>query len=322
MYKPTYDIQLGKYRFHQVKNGEIRRSANLLSDTAVIEMPLRFRFANNRQANTEKTIKRGDKVNIAIGNYGDNINEFQGYVSDVTAKNSVVKIACEDATFLLRKELKNKAFKKTKLKNVLQYILDNTNIKMIDNLPDVDISGFVIKNITALSALEKIKQDYGLSIFINYEGKLFTGLGSTYNTGNVKCNFNKDIAGNINSNLTFKKAEDIKLKIKAISVLKTNEKIEIEIGDADGELRTLHTYGIENKKQLKKWAENEMGKYKYTGYSGNFTTFIKPYVMYGMRCFLIDPNYPERAGSYYVESTTTTFGVNGVRRKIELGRKI
>ena len=41
-----------------------------------------------------------------------------------------------------------------------------------------------------------------------------------------------------------------------------------------------------------------------------------------MTAEVVDDNYPNRSGRYFVPKVTTTFGVGGARRKIELGTKI
>ena len=319
MYKLTCEIHIGNYIFTQIKNVEIKRSANLLTDTAVVEMPCRFKLENNQRATTEKTFKRGDAVDLLLGYDNNNTVEFTGFVYELAVRDNMVVITCEDSTYLLRRQLTNKAFKTAKLIDVLKYIVADSGLKLSGAVPDVDITGFVIKNVTGLQALEKIKQEYGLTIFVDYSGCLYAGLGMTYNTGSVVYDFARNI---IDKDLTFKKAEEIRLKIKAVSILKSNKKIEVEPGATDGELRTLYTTGIESKTQLENWAKTEIEKYKYTGYSGGFTGFLLPNAKYGMSCQLIDQTYPERCGTYYIESVTTTFGTGGARRKIELGVKL
>ena len=312
-------ISIGNYQFDQVVNVKIEKSSRLLADTAVIEFPLSAVFENKQKLSIEKKIKRGNPVSIEFG-YDDELNlEFSGYVKNVQAKNNKTIIECEDDAYLLRKSLPNKAFKKTTLKEIVKYIANNSSLELSADIPDISISDLIIKNTTGLQALKKIKDNYGLQAFIDYEGKLFIGLAYTYNTGDVIYNLQKNI---IKSNLQFKNSDDIKYKIKAISIQKDNSRLEVEIGDADGELRTIYFNEITSKIELENLANEEIKKYKYTGYKGTLTAFGQPLSKYGMSAKIIDDNYPQREGSYYVESVKTTFGINGFRRIPELGIKL
>ena len=61
-------------------------------------------------------------------------------------------------------------------------------------------------------------------------------------------------------------------------------------------------------------------KYKYTGFDGFLNSFLIPYAQPNMTAVLDDPDYPDqRNGRYVIDSVVTTFGVNGARRKVELG---
>jgi phage protein D len=316
MYKLGCQITIGSYRFTQVKEVKIERSSRLLSSIASIELPLSAVFENKSKDTIEKRIQRGQQVTIELG-YDDDLNvEFTGFVKDVAAKQTTV-IACEDSMYLLRKPVKNKLFKKTTLKDLLKYVSMGFTLNV--NVPNIDLNDFVLKNVTAMEALQKLKDEYGLSIFIAYDNTLFAGLAYTYNTGNVTFDLRNNV---ISNDLTFKVKDDLKYKVKAISILKNNQRIEKEFGDADGEQRTFHFYNIKDENKLKSIAENELLKYKYTGYRGTITTFGLPVAWFGMSANIQDANYPDRDGTYYIESVTSTFGQNGFRRTVELGIKL
>ena len=51
-----------------------------------------------------------------------------------------------------------------------------------------------------------------------------------------------------------------------------NKKIRVEVGDADGEHRTLHTYN-KQEAELKAWAQQEIKRLKRDGLTGSFKTF-------------------------------------------------
>ncbi len=319
MYVLSADILIGKYRFKQVVNVRIERSSRLIGDRATVELPLSFTLENKQQLTTEKAIHRGDKVLIQLG-YDDNLQtEFAGYVSDVKARNEKTIIECEDNAFLLRKNIPNKAYRKTTLKEILNYVANHCGVELSGQIADVNFDRFILRNVSGLQVIKKLKDTYGLSAFFDYDGRLYVGLAYTYNTGTVKYDLQKNV---VKSNLEFKRAEDIKLKVHAISVLKDNKRLEVEIGDADGDLRTLYFYNITSEAELRRLAQQEMDKLKYTGYRGTITGFGLPLARFGMSATIEDSNYPERAGVYYIESVKIDFGQNGFRRTVELGPRI
>lgn len=56
--------------------------------------------------------------------------------------------------------------------------------------------------------------------------------------------------------------------------------------------------------------------------SSEITAFLQPYAEPCMVAGITDENYPERDGKFLVEAVRTTFGKNGARRRISLGKKI
>lgn len=66
-------------------------------------------------------------------------------------------------------------------------------------------------------------------------------------------------------NLKQQKAENMRLRVKAVSLMPDNKKIKVEAGDADGEQRTLHTYN-KTESELKAWAQQEIKRLKRTGF--------------------------------------------------------
>ena len=72
--------------------------------------------------------------------------------------------------------------------------------------------------------------------------------------------------------LKVQNAADVKIKVKAVSLMPNNKKIRVEVGDTDGETRTLHTYN-KQEAELKAWAKQELERLKRDGLVGSFTTF-------------------------------------------------
>ena len=98
-----------------------------------------------------------------------------------------------------------------------------------------------------------------------------------------------------------------------------NKKIKIEVGDADGEHRTLHTYN-KTESELRAWAEQEIKRLKRDGLTGSFTTFgyklVDKLDAIGIK---IDG---EKKGVYLVDKNIIKYGTGGFRQEITLGQRI
>ena len=120
-------------------------------------------------------------------------------------------------------------------------------------------------------------------------------------------------------NLEQQKAENMRLRIKAISLMPDNKKIKVEVGDADGEHRTLHTYN-KSESELRAWAEQEIKRLKRDGLTGSFTTFgyrlVDKLDAVGVK---IDG---EKKGVYQVRKNVIKYGTGGFRQEITLGARV
>lgn len=325
MFVLVANIQIGDYTFNQVNNVSIVKSVDLLSDTAEIKLPMSALFGNKEvgfeRKQLEQEIKAGDKVTITLA-YKDVIEtvEFEGYVRWLKPNTPTITIECEDAMYLIRQKQINHNFGKTTLNDVLTYIVDGTGVQLAADLPEVNFDKFLLKNVNGAQALEKLKDEYGLYVFIDDDGKLFAGLRQTKNIGNEQLyNIYKNV---VSHDLRFRRAEDVRISLKVVGVLKDNKKVEVVVGDTSGEQRTLYKYNISDVDQLKKIGEAELSDMKFTGYEGSITSFLEPFCTRGYTANIEDKNYPDRTGNYFVPKVTTTFGTGGARRKIELGTKL
>jgi len=308
------NLKIGKFEFTGVKELQITQSIRSVESTCTIELPLQTVTENKLRHTLEKEIKRGNTVTVIINETA----EFAGFVK-ATEAGTVLKIECENNAYLLRTACENKIFAKTTLNEILKHIIKNTGIELNNNVPQIDLLSFSIKDISRLSALQKLKEEYGLTVFFDTEGKLYAGLESVYNSGKVKYHLQKNV---IEADLKFTSHEDSRYKVEAKSRLQNNKLITTSFGDADGDLRTFITYGIETEAELKVWAANELAKIKQTGIEGSLTTFGLPIVQIGMTAQIADNIYPLRNGAYLVESVKTSFGQSGYKRTIELGKKL
>ncbi len=323
------DIKIGNFRFSRSNSVEIRKSTHTIGATAIIKVPISAVIENQGEKSGEvevqKAINVGDAVSILLGYHTTDDDyektEFKGWVKKINPKIPL-EIECEDNNYLLRKKTINKSWKSTTLQEVLNEIVSDTDVELEGDIPEVDLKPFYIKNTDAAYALQKIADEYGLTIFFNSDQKMVVKWGYSFEEGSIDLILNGDDCNVINNNLEYRVADDVKLKVKGIGIQDDNTRIEVEVGDDDGALRTLYFYNIDNSASLTKLANQEIKKYKFDGYRGDLTCFLIPFCDPGYTVNITDSIFPDREGSYFVESTTLNYGSGGIRRKIELGIKV
>lgn len=319
-------ITIGKYTFKQVHDVRIVKSVDLLSDTATIKLPASALFGNQdkgfEKKQLESELKAGDPVEITLA-YKDVFEkvEFSGYVAFIKPNTPTLVIECEDAIYNIRKEKRiNKNFGQTTLKAALNFIVEGTGVALANDIPDMPFDKFLVKNKNGAQALQQIKDQYLLNIFIDDDGKLYAGLRQTKNAGkSVLYNLHKNV---IKHDLKYRRAEDIRMYVKVIGVKKDNTKVEVIVGDTDGEQRTKHVYNVSDEATLKKIGESVLTDKKFDGYEGTITSFLVPDATRGTNAIIEDNNFPERSGTYFIPKVTVRFGQGGARRKVELGNKL
>lgn len=318
MYVLRSKIKIGSYEFKGVHDVKIEKSVSELTQKAFVKLPISF-VVGGQTKRLEDLIKYGDKVFIELWylGYEQHAETFSGYVRQID-HNTPVLIECESTLGLLRKKTIHKRWFSTSLKAILTEVLDG--VVPLDCMVDLKLKTFTAKKASAYNVLLKLKENYGLDLYINRDGALYCGLRQTLKISNkvvYKLHYNV-----IKPNLKWQSKDDIRLNIKAVSILPDGQKIEVQVGDPEGETRTLHFYNIDKASKLKALAESEKELYKYSGYKGRLTAFLVPKVEIGDVALLRDDDYPSRDGDYFVRGVITTFGENGARRKVELGRKI
>ncbi|MFK5855373.1 MAG: hypothetical protein QM503_04515 [Bacteroidota bacterium] len=305
-------IYIGKYVFNHVNQVKIDSGRSTIVDTAIIRLPQKY---NGKYL--AEYINVGDEVEIRLGYHPDMKLEFKGYVSEIKP-NIPVEIICQDGMYKL-KQIKPKAINHTgTLKRLLEILIPGSNIEV----PNVKLVDFAVDGKGSVAfALQKIKKAYGLDVYFR-DSILFVGLplsdSKAINVGKVVYSLHKNV---INPQLNYRKVEDIKLKIKAISILPDNTKLTITTGDEDGALRTLHFYNLTTTAELQVQAEETLKHLKYTGFEGSLLAFGAPYCIHGQVAVIEDPRFNFRKGNHFITRTVTTFGTGGFRRRIFLGRK-
>lgn len=311
--KITFDDGADLEPLQFVNNVEIETSWQTFTDTATLTLP--FKLKNNGEVITVGSsglFKRGTKVKIELGYLPNLVTEFEGYISNILPDSPLV-IECQDASWLLKQSTITKSEKGADLGDFLEAVVDGV-IEI--NAVEANIGAMRLTRVTALQVLEELKKTYGLVSFVR-GGILRSGLAYyPEESAEHEIIFQRNV---ISSNLEYVNRDDIKIKVKAISILPDNTKLEAEAGDDGGTTRTFFAYNITDTKALQTFADNELTKLSFDGYRGDFETFGEPSIQHGDLVTLKDNKFPEREGRYLVDSVTKSFGMNGYRQSVTLG---
>jgi len=315
-------IEIGAYTFRNIHEVEFEKSVDTLADTATIKLPTRFKVKKGDDFKyTEEVIKVGDPVSITVGYENEyKGEEFLGYVKAI--KPTIpVEIHCEDAFWLLRRKNITKAWKgKVMLKEILEEVVKDTGLKLASNIPVFPIDNFIIKNANGAKVVQRLKQDFRVSAFINDQNELYCGLRQLTNIGQI---VDYDLQYNlVENNLEFKTKEERQLRIRYTYIAPDGKRKKVEVGDPDGELRTFHTSVVSSVSKLKEMAKASIEKLKYDGFEGNVVSFLIPFATRGMKARIFDKDYPHREGSYFIKKVHVTFNTEGARRTVSLGTRL
>ena len=227
---------------------------------------------------------------------------------------------CEDEMYTLKKGQFTKTWRSVTLKEIISFIY-----KGKADVMDMRLSAFKIENASPAKVLQDLKSLGIYSYFYHKkEGDNFVPVlrsGFLYEFVNEKrhgYDFSKNV---IQNDLVYQRKEDKKIKIQVIGFDKNNKQVKLELGDADGELRTLPFGNVSDPKELKRLGEAELMRFKQDGFTGGLESFGWPLAESGDTANIRDDKYG-RSGNYLIDAVKVRFGTGGFRRSLELGIKI
>lgn len=295
-----------------VTSVEITRDTEKLTDECKVTLPKRIKWDGAAQI----PVKRGDRVKVWTG-YGEELElAFVGYVRSVGIKTPIV-LTCEDEMF----QLKQKPCVKKAYKSVtLETLLKDQGLDGVRVFGEQNLGQFRVTDETVAALLGRL-QESGIRSFYRYEDGspvLYCGVIFQRDTKPSQV-FATGVNIISDTSLEQQQAANIRLCIKAVSIMPNNKKIKVEVGDKDGEHRTLHTYN-KTESELKAWAEQEIKRLKVDGLTGSFTTFgyrlVDKLDTIGIK---IDGN---KMGVYQVKKNVIKYGTGGYRQEITLGLRM
>ena len=306
----TSNITIGKHTFDFVHGIEVTTGWQEQTSKAVIRMPAKITVDKNELKNV---FKKGDPVTIQIGYDGRLNTIFNGFIARVHPKVPLV-LDCEDLMWKLKQIQVNDNAKNETMQSFL-----SRNIPYPIDCFDIKIPSYIASKVSAAQLLDKISQDFGLSAFVR-DGKIV--VGKQYAPDKIARHIiildNSTRSNVVVDNLEYTSKDDVKIKVTAISNLSSGKKVEVELGDPDGETRTLNFYNIPEP-DLKAIAEKEMEKLQYDGYRGDFIVFGEPFIREGEIVEIRNDQESDKTGSYWVDGVTYKFDFGGIRQEIKPG---
>lgn len=340
----TSDITIGPFvrvMPHEVK---VQKSIYEYCDKAIIKVPITARVKRAGAVITQSTetanlIKEGMSVNIHLGYNGHLKKEFTGFVRRVNLTQPC-EIECEGYSYQLRIRTYSGTMKKVQLRDVLKKLIPGTGIVLSPQIPDFVIDVLALSNHSGTEVLEMIKVISKDKIRFVFTGNiLYAGLiyldekgGLTYSTnGIVKYKLGWNVIKDNNLKLRDAKNQDFTLKVVWMEkdgtqkeFVKKNRNIVGGSATAGntGETKVVVIKQVTDEKTMQGLANAMHNSVAYTGYEGKITAFLQPYCEPGFKAIIKDDKYPERSGSYLVESTEVTYGMQGARRIVGIGLKL
>lgn len=307
--------------FELLHSSEGNLSFRNFTDNFTIELPRKVKVEDSQYESTrlDSLLKRGDEVKVELAYDKNFVTEFEGYIAYVKP-TFPVKIECEDKMFLLKQiPVAPKSFENATVDAILQYI----NVKSVMNykvIGSVSIGAWQItpEYDTAAKVLKKLKDDYPILLSFIRDGELV--VGEPYDPSyeqTIDFAFGKNI---ISHELEYRRADEVKYRVKMISKNEDGKDTSVEIGDKEGDQRSF-TEMNKTLDELKSLGQKYLELLKYDGYRGKFTAFGIPVVKHGWIVNLTDSEEKEKDGKYFVDGVTKTFGMDGYRQVIELGKK-
>lgn len=312
----TYVIQIDQRTLKGVSKVEIFSSVESLSDTARIEIPA---YINNKPYNIEAVVKRGMAVTISLGYNGQNKQEFKGFVRSVSV-NSPCVIECEDEIYKFRKEVKSEVFVKKSVTDILKSIAGQIGYPVESKVDALVYDKMVINQATGYEVLQKIQEQFRILIYM-WNGKLYANYMAMERNGVEYLNFQKNVKA---SNLTFVRAEDVKVKVNIKGVGADNKATkQISVGEPGGEVINLpDRLNMTSETALQNIANEEKRRVSYTGFRGDVTIWGRPYVASAWVVNVKDDDYPDHDGFYFVKGANISFSIQGFERKLTLAERL
>ena len=314
--------------FDYVNSIEVKTSTKNLTDTAIVKVPRKMRW--NGKPLTD-FIKRDDRITIQIGYEEQGLQTvFTGYLTGV--KNSApLVLTCENEMYPLKKGEIVPA-ENFDIKEFFQKYVPGVKCEIVGNM---SVGSVNFENrMTVVEALDKIMQVYPY-IRCYFQDDVFYAVANSMPHTDKKVVFDPT-RNMITDELKYTHKDDVKICVKAVSILDNNKKLEayapteaMEVKAGKNEVKSGYVLQhfscphCKTEKELQDFADNTAKELVANKMSGNFKAFGIPFVRKGDIVELRDEEKPERHKKQFVaEAVDYSFGTGGYRQTITLGNQV
>jgi hypothetical protein len=280
---------------------EIESGFKQLTGIAEIKFPRNMRNFDKQKVN--EIFQQGDQVLISAG-YNDNeYEEFNGYILQVSTGFPII-IKCEDEMYRLKRKTISISKRKSTLKELLHEIAPGYTILCDDtSVGSVRYSRKLVSEV-----LDDLKTKMGLYTY--FRGKTLV-CGRTSIDGGKHVKINLDLQA---SN-TLKEKSIEKVYVSLDSLQRNGKYLKSSKGEKNSN-------GIHIKQpnltlvEIKHIVEETYANAMKPGLTGDVTLWGIPRLEHGMIADLYSNLYPEKNGSYYIDSVKRTESPTGGYRQV------
>ena len=320
MLRMDFDITIGRYRLKMVDQVKVKHSVEQLSDTATITLPA---MVEGKALQVEGKLRDYPSENVPVAirlGYDGNLEtEFEGFLKSVQTDGGSLTLECEDAIYLFDKKVDDVELTGISMKALLEKVVRQINPSYkVETEFDFTWEKFVFYHATARDVLKKVQDETKANIWFR-DGTLHVQPQYAQASGRtVVFDFSRNIES---SNLKYRKAADKKVEVTVKMTNSAGKSFEKTAGASGGRSIKKVVSGV-SETQLATLAKNEHNLWCYDGYEGSFTGWLVPYVEPGDAVKILDSDYKEKEGTYYVTGTEISFSKEGGKRTVSLGRRL
>lgn len=321
MFLMTSSVKIGNFK--AVKPTAIKwvRKVDNYTDTASVKLPAIANLKTTGElyetVETGLQFSEGMKIEIACGYDGNNKTVFKGFIKR-RIFSVPLELECEGYSYQLRTKVDfSTSHKSVTVRNLLEELCQNTDIKLSDSIPEIPLQNIRFKNVKGTDVLEYLKDKCFLTVLFDFD-TLYVGLRMT----NIKSRVNLKLGWNVikDNDLKFENKKELAtVNITVEKRDKTGNKKHGKTEIKDGSVKVMKIRHITDAVSLKAIADQKRSELIHAGYEGKLTCFLSPYTEPGMATNITDNRYPERTGLYLIESVEGEFGPNGGRQKVAIG---
>jgi hypothetical protein len=312
--------------FDYVNQIEVKTSCKNLTDTATVKVPKKMQW---KEKPLTDFIERGNEISIHAG-YDDDVKMlFKGYLTSIE-NNYPMTLKCENEMWLFKKiTVPAEKIEKFDFKTYIEKY-GKVKVNVAENL---SFGSMDIKEEMSLSqALDLIMQTYPYVLGYFQDGEFWAILNTDQWNKASKPTVFSPSRNIISDNLKYTRADDVKIGIKAVSILQNNSRLEAYSPSQafankkikDGwEQRQFFCPECKTQTELQSYADKMAAEFVTDSMSGSFTAFGTPFVRKGEAVELRDADRKERDGKrFIIDAVDYSFGAGGFRQIITLGQSI